>query len=234
MTPSDGIGFSDRALIMRSCMEDGRLLQPAAPARTLDLLIAQTAFNHPSQQHNHAAPDATSQVWGTVSIVPGAGTFFHLLTADLPSAASLLPSDLRCTGVAGSADVAETMLVFENANATSASQVQPVGFSATEPLQLAACAREDFKLYHAAPILQNGWALLGEVEKWVPVSAARFQRVEVVGGPRSVVRTHIAGAENETIAVDFASPNGTVTRVTCTVSANLAAVVSSDGTCEEP
>ena len=36
VTPADGLGYFNRSLIMRTCMEDGTLLQPDAPATALD------------------------------------------------------------------------------------------------------------------------------------------------------------------------------------------------------
>ena len=39
---SDGIGFADTALIMRTCRADGLLLRPDAPATTLDAALIST------------------------------------------------------------------------------------------------------------------------------------------------------------------------------------------------
>ena len=39
----------------------------------------------------------------------------------------------------------------------------------------------DFQLHTASPVLGNGWALLGEPDKWVSVSAARFSQLEYDG-----------------------------------------------------
>ena len=55
-----------------------------------------------------------------------------------------------------------------------------VVWSESQPLVVPACDRADFRLFHAAPRLSNGWALLGETTKWVPTSKARFLRVDVV------------------------------------------------------
>ena len=37
-----------------------------------------------------------------------------------------------------------------------------------------ACGKWDFQHHAVSPVLGNGWSLLGEQSKWVPVSAARF------------------------------------------------------------
>lgn len=39
----------------------------------------------------------------------------------------------------------------------------------------------DFEVHTVSPVLGNGWALLGEPDKWVSVSAARFQSLEYDG-----------------------------------------------------
>jgi hypothetical protein len=44
-------------------------------------------------------------------------------------------------------------------------------------LEIPRCDRSDFKLYHVVPLLPNGWAVVGETAKWVPVSAARVRNV---------------------------------------------------------
>jgi hypothetical protein len=37
-------------------------------------------------------------------------------------------------------------------------------------IALKACDKWDFQLHAVAPTLENGWTLLGEPSKWVPVS----------------------------------------------------------------
>ena len=41
---ADGIGYSDRALIMRSCREDGLLLKPSKPMTAMDGALIAEAF----------------------------------------------------------------------------------------------------------------------------------------------------------------------------------------------
>ena len=44
--------------------------------------------------------------------------------------------------------------------------------------------RGDFGLFAVLPVEPNGWALYGEVDKWVGVAAARF--LEVTSTPTSM------------------------------------------------
>jgi hypothetical protein len=59
----------------------------------------------------------------------------------------------------------------------------------------------------------SGWALLGELDKFVSVSRARFSSVECI--PRSAeklsggIRCRVSGAPGETVRVVFAQPDST-------------------------
>ena len=44
VSPSDKIGLINRTLVMRTCTEDGTLLQPDAPIRAIDAQMARLAF----------------------------------------------------------------------------------------------------------------------------------------------------------------------------------------------
>ena len=81
VTPSDNIGASDVALIMRACMADGTLLRPDRSATALDSMFRAAAFGHggPAGQVGRGmllCPAVgryarRSQVWTTTSTVAG-------------------------------------------------------------------------------------------------------------------------------------------------------------------
>ena len=48
-------------------------------------------------------------------------------------------------------------------------------------VSLNACGSYDFQVLTVAPLLPNGWALLGEPDKWVHVSNARFRALSYDG-----------------------------------------------------
>ena len=73
VAPSDAVGKSDVALIMRSCMADGTLLQPARPATRLDATFVEEAFG---------GKGTNGHVWAAASSVSHM-TFTVLLAADL-------------------------------------------------------------------------------------------------------------------------------------------------------
>ena len=61
--------------------------------------------------------------------------------------------------------------------------------------------RVDFELLHASPVLANGWSLIGETSKWVPVTSQRVASVTQAGSGLEVV---VHGAVGETVALSFA------------------------------
>ena len=64
---------------------------------------------------------------------------------------------------------AGTMLVAVEANTSSV--MLTVGDA--QPLPISPCGQWDFQVFTLSPVVQ-GWALLGEPDKWVSVSEARF------------------------------------------------------------
>ena len=214
-------------------MDDGRLLQPAAPARALDRMLHQLAFNASKTQEGGG-----EQLWGATTAILGAGTFAHVLAADIINTLSVVPADLACVNAVDSlSPIGSSFVVFENSaagiDATAeatvavavAATVSP--FSAAAPLVVPPCQRDDFRLFHAAPVLANGWSLLGELGKWVPTAEARFTRVDVVADSSGgEVRAHVVGARDENVTVSFADPQGQVHSTTCRVPSSLSVVVS--------
>ena len=75
----------------------------------------------------------------------------------------------------------------------------------------------------ALGILDNGWAYLGEVAKWVPVAAARTASVAFDDAGVSVV---LAGAPGEALELAFYAPNKTVVSAACVLSESGAATLA--------
>lgn len=247
VAPSDKIGRSDAALIMKSCAADGRLLQGDKPAMVIDSSHVRQAFSpdaHSGGQECRitVTPDPCplhKSNGGYSAFTPmnkksGGGYVrhdgdycdctgkggcsqwaYHSRTADYDACESKC-TKLNCScfdyegpvgpappapavnasGPDGEVWVTHTKLdshrfgvvlaaelksdysfslvadmgmnssgkyVSYEANATSA-----VSTSQTIPLK--ACGKWDFQLHAVAPTLDNGWTLLGEPSKWVPVS----------------------------------------------------------------
>jgi hypothetical protein len=188
VSPADGIGYFNATLIMRACMADGRLLQPDAPAVALDTQIRRRAF---------ALGGPDGQVWSTAS--EAGGRMYHqLLVAQLREAYTCKewPPSSEQHGVAAT-DVPR--LLFSNAAGTA-----PTTAVAIDPavgVTLSANDRVDFELLNASPVLSNGWSLLGEASKWVPVTSQRISSVAQVGDAIEVV---VSGVNGESVSLSFA------------------------------
>lgn len=196
---ADGIGYSDVDLIMKSCMKDGRLLQPSAPATLIDAGFVQGAL------HNGVGPDG--DVWFAPSTISNQ-IYGSLFVAELASAWEIKPSHV------GYHNKEQKFFVHE-ANMTSATS----GFIWSEdtPLKLNACETSDFQVWTVSPVLSNGWTVLGELSKWVPVSPTRLLEVSAIqeGG----VKVLLAGVATEEITITFVTPKQTTVSFTCTIPA---------------
>jgi hypothetical protein len=191
---SDGIGYSDASLIMRSCMKGGRLLQPDRPMRKMDGAIMSAALGA-------AISPINGETWSTFSTV-GRDVYSHVISTEVTTAFTLTPTDLGL-------DSSATYLSWE-ANDTAVAT-----FSAAAPLSIAVSDMSTFQLHHVSPVGQySGWALIGEMDKWVPTSANRFPDAADTSDSFAVTAV---GDVGETINVSFAqSTAGAVTTVSCT------------------
>lgn len=210
VTPGDGVGFADAALILRTCTSGGRILRPTRAATAIDSQIVARVF--PS----NGGPQG--EVYGTYSEVSGwlfdtvlgaaltapyavttgdvagvrrdaalrnPGSVRHLLRRGLHT----LPRRARLEGDGAPATVAYTVntTTFNPASLI----VQP--FATGAPIPLAICDETDWQLWHTAPVLPNGWAYLGELAKIVPVSDVRTVSLDVFGEDLTVTVTGEAG-----------------------------------------
>jgi hypothetical protein len=79
--------------------------------------------------------------------------------------------------------------------------------STADSIAYKACGRWDFQVWAHAPVLENGWVLLGEPSKWVPVSNARFQDLVVsTEGSTTAASVTARGPPGEAITVAWLVP----------------------------
>ena len=207
VSPADKIGLFNRTLIMRACMEDGTLLTPDRPALALDSTLLHRALFGTASAHDGAPASTIStpngEIWSTLSVVGGL-TYRHVLVPLLRGSYTLTPGELDANDGIGFAPNGH--LVFENAFDYAPATAQP--FTNDVGLQLDSCDRSDFKLLHTVPLLENGWGLVGEGSKWIPVSAARVRSVTTSSartGPPVTIQ--LSGAPGETISFGFVAPS---------------------------
>ena len=86
----------------------------------------------------------------------------------------------------------------------------------TDILLFPATKTTDFHYWNLAPILNNGWALLGELNKIIPVSETRITNILNVGMDYLVSVTGVEGEKVSITAYDTASSQAVV--YACTIS----------------
>jgi hypothetical protein len=103
-------------------------------------------------------------------------------------------------------------------------------FDDSHPIALSACGEVDFQVAHTAPVFANGWALLGELAKWVPVSP---QRVASIEASDSQVIVLLVGAPAEAVAFTaYDTGAGAAKTLACVLDASGRATATfPDGTC---
>ena len=89
----------------------------------------------------------------------------------------------------------------------------------------------DVPVYAVMP--ESGLVVLGELGKWVPISAARISAIE---DTKSFLRVSLVGVQKEVVGLAFAKGT-TVIATTCTISASGEAIATFDGSsasCKSP
>lgn len=159
VAPSDKIGRSDVALIMKSCAKDGTLLQGDKPAMKVDSNHIQAAF-----QCDNCGPKG--ELWATTTTLAGNEPFSVVMGATLKENYKMALQEL------GLGNTKSSWVGYEaNATASLVDVSQGISFKA--------CGKWDFQIWAFAAFDPNsGFALLGEQSKWVPVSRARFSDLE--------------------------------------------------------
>jgi len=224
--PSDGLGFSNASLILMTCTQHGRLLQPSAPARTIDAAFIEGALGNgsgslgpvPRTPHNHA-------VMATHTAVAG-HRWLHVLSIGLAKPFQLKPSHVpgELSEEGGSVLGHVAWSGYGRRNVTLFGR-----FAETAPLHLRACAYADFGLAHAAPVFSRGdsgaVAFLGEVSKFVPVAVARVVGL-TMPSDEEPLKIQLEGGPNEEVELAFAVGSNVDQMSVAYVSAKL----SQDGT----
>ena len=230
VSPADRIGLFNRTLIMRACTDNGTLLTPDRPALALDSTLLHRALHGPGPGPGGVrAAKPNGEVWATTSTVAGV-TYRHVLVPLLRERFTLFEAELRANdqgpATTATATRAPRTLVFENAFDFAPALAHP--FDTDDGYALAACDRTDFKLLHTVPILANGWGLVGEPSKWVPISPVRVRSVhvpvpvpvpnrssgstsaglqELAAGGADTLTLELAGAPGEHINFGFVKPH---------------------------
>jgi hypothetical protein len=235
--PGDGVEFMNRDQIMRTSTDGGVLLHPTRPMTSIDAGVIGQVF--PSSSTT-AGP-----LYSTYSSI-GEWTWSHVLAADLAQPFTVLPSHLQGTlsdkkvrkmgvrayfeGKVMSESTAPGAMISYTLNTTSLdiSTLTVAPFDATHGIPIPACGEIDFVVYHTAPVFDNGWSILGELTKWVPMAEARTRSISTSSSGIAVL---LNGEPGEYVPYTFF--NGTMTfTIQCFIGDDGSATVTvPDGVC---
>jgi len=187
----DQIGKTNISLVKRCCMTDGKILKPDKPATPIDRWFLASG------------PDG--QVWDTFTDFNGL-RWHEVLVVDLRIDFDLYPSDL---GIDSNADYVMYEILY--GSVVSTSSLAP--FTESAPLWIPASSLNDsdatkqhdpvyeYHTYFFAPIIEaNGWTILGEQDKIVPVSKHRIPKI--VYDSSSLILS-VRGVPFETTTIDL-------------------------------
>jgi hypothetical protein len=169
--------------------ERGRCdFQPSRPATNVDATYL---------ERSGLGSGPKGEVWSTGSFVSDM-MYSNVFVAELEVDWSLPVSSLGYSG---------TVVVVES-NSTGTPQVIEGGGS----LNAVACGKWDFQVYSVSPVLSNGYAVIGEANKWVPVNNMRFADISY---DSTSITASLRGVEDESVEVSWLLRDGGETAEVC-------------------
>jgi hypothetical protein len=192
---SDKANSTNATIVSRACRSDGLIIQPDRPASYIDamfddttILGANTIWSHNTGQH-----PARGHVWSTHVAINATVTYF-VLSIDIKIPYQLSALDLypppcmmhqvecksnamvvyrwgnRCVNGTDDAVRSGCVTIAEDANRLATLITNDRGVAVKNDTHT-------FDLHQFAPILSNGWVLLGDLQKYVSVSSKRFASI---------------------------------------------------------
>ncbi|CAK0845740.1 unnamed protein product [Prorocentrum cordatum] len=204
---SDGIGFTNARLIMRTMRADGMLLKPSKPATSVDSSLARSPRSPPGVVYSTFSGSSKQEVMAHYFVsfmmktnwTIAADDFYPPLRAGTTYVYRRFRDGARCTNgtagalcvatLLGSGDVSKLALPIPKSdwsNTTGGTNYAPIVIT-------------------VFPVCASGWALLGDLTKYVAVSTVRFQNVVCTAKGISAV---VLGLPGEIVTVTFLKPHG--------------------------
>ncbi|XP_046368556.2 uncharacterized protein LOC124143575 isoform X1 [Haliotis rufescens] len=184
----DQIGHTNTSIVNRMCRADGTVLKPNNAALAIDAQVMQMAFQDGS------GPNA--EIWATVSGVYEGG-----------SAPKQVYGIIFVSGLKNNFDITPTKagIGYEYPVSKIFSAADPTkqyDFSDSKAFTIPPC-QQDFCMYYASPVLkykEREVLILGELNKWVPMSVNRVVNVTL----GDVITVYVTGQSGETVEIWFA------------------------------
>jgi hypothetical protein len=252
--PSDMIGSINKTRVMQTCRKDGLLLKPDRPALPVEsIFIVQF-----TQEDTNLI-----QVWETFSAFDNGDLSWHyILAADLARPFLLTVAD--CQDLKGQSmifsfyDIANTLTLFDSTHPFkipaqkstsgpsytytspeySLNEVESQDENKNNNNNKAPPHKVNFNYYVTAPILDNGWVVLGETSKFVTMSAQRITEVVTIsnnatesertfsyeeaaeaggGGAGGGVSIGLVGVPGEVVSITVLPPGGQLRAFHCAI-----------------
>jgi len=206
---ADQLNKTVASIAATSCSLDGTLLHPSRPATPIDRTFLSNTFTGSVISAN-SGPKIGGQNWYLVAASGWVDanttvTLSDMWPVPLPSVKFVWWQRHSSGCVAGGTVSACVHTVSDQ------------GFTVT-------AAKSTIKLYNIAPVLSNGFVLLGETSKVVPVSANRITTVTVMTGS---VDVEVVASNGEVVELLFVSPSSSnLASKSVTITASGTATIS--------
>ncbi|OWF39492.1 uncharacterized protein LOC110464957 [Mizuhopecten yessoensis] len=191
--PGDKLNATNREVLLRCCNDEGLILKPSRPAKAIDRQLIKRAFP--------GVDGPVGEVWTTYSKIKQQNqspyTYFGILFA-----ANMTSDYLIYPNQTGFPSELSSGVVFSYTDVYNYSK-----FDNNNPLHLKGCTDENFCLYYFSTVFfMNGTTIgvLGEINKWVPMSP---QRVNLVVRGETTVDVVVTGVPYEELEMSFLIKN---------------------------
>lgn len=221
IAPGDLIGSSNVSLILQTCRQDGTLLKPDRPATPLDAYWTVRAFGA-------SASGPKGELWTTESTIPAetsSETYMYAFGTMLDERYDLSIVDL----VKASSSWRDQEYLFSRQSQQYVAFNVAKGVNSAQFLDMTASLTFDAGIdyghatyYAVAPVLSNGWTVLGEVDKLIPVSRQRLQKISVVNTEVEVVAL---GTPGEVVNIFAIFGAGNALPFSCRIDASTKCVI---------
>eukprot|EP00038_Savillea_parva_P028861 m.67416 g.67416 ORF g.67416 m.67416 type:complete len:998 (+) comp8438_c0_seq1:47-3040(+) len=219
--PSDGAGLHNTTRLMRTCDTSGRLLQPDKPLTASDvtfrsILPGSRSLNMSALWTTYSQPStASTTLTTTTAVVPHRTMQYHVLavTPDRPGLpllqedlypyptpnTLLLHRDWHRDAPCVDGRLASTCLHMTTVDSNPATPLFALNNGTVWPV----AATRTMQLHTITTAVTGSWVLLGELDKFVPLSSVRFSDVTTTA---EYVSAKVACAPGETVHVTALQP----------------------------
>ena len=192
----DGIGFTNKTLIMSTCNQNGLVLGASVPAI-------------PIEKYFGSSPPS-GEIWSSYTEIFDL-RWAYLISISITDDYTIFPKDLKLID-----DKYEKYYAwnYNDSNLTSISL-----FSSSNPIYLDSTpggtvnGQQYFEFYRIAPVFYNNWSFIGEVDKIISVSPVRVADFYFYSDG---FRITFNICENEQITVVCINPHQQIIETTCT------------------